>query len=293
MGTFIVAGLVSGVIYGLAAVGLVMVYKGSRVFNFAQGEFGTVGMFVLFYFVESLSLPYPVAVLIALAAGALMGLLTERLVVRPLGSAPRVIALVGTAGIALFAIGMELVIGGVTLRSVRPLIPGTGLTLMGVEISAQRILSLVAVIGIAIIAAYFFQRTFFGMGILANSQDTTAARIVGANVNRISALTWGIAGALGALAGVLLGPQVPFYPGYMTTIILIPAFTAAILGGMTSLPGAFIAGELVGLIESFGRYVIRQSPALSNVPEGSTVLLFLLLVIVLAIRPQGLFGSEA
>lgn len=164
---------------------------------------------------------------------------------------------------------------------------------LGYIVSQQKLLSLGVLLAVAAAAAWFFRRTLLGTAILANSQDSTAARIVGADVNRLSALTWGIAGFLGALAGVLLAPEVSFYPGYMTTIVLIPAFTAGIVGGMTSLPGAFAAGQIVGIVESMGQYLIVTYPSLAAVPEGSTLLVFLVLVIALMVRPRGLFGSEA
>lgn len=296
MGTYVVIGLVNGVIYGLAALGLVLIYKGSRVFNFAQGEFGTLAMYMLFLFHEKLHINYLVAIVAGLLAATAFGLVTERFVARPLANAPKVIALVGTAGAALLAIGLEFVIAEPKPRSVAPAFQAGasgGLHLFGFVVSPQNILSLICLILVAAGAALFFQRTYLGTAILANSQDSTAARIVGANADRISAVTWGIAGFLGGLAGILLAPDATIVPGYMTTGILIPAFTAGILGGMTSLVGAFVAGQIVGLVEAIGLYEISKYDALKVVPEGTVVLVFAVLVLTLAIRPKGLFGSEA
>lgn len=292
MATYVVIGLVTGVIYGLAALGLVLIYKGSRVFNFAQAEFGTVAMYILYYMHEARKTNYLIAVIVALIAAVACGLVTERFVARPLANAPKVLALVGTAGVGLLAIGLELIIAKPLPRTVAPPIKGSGIGLLGFVVSPQNVLSLAVLIMVAVAAAVFFQRTYLGMGILANSQDSTAARIVGANANRISALTWGIAGLLGGLAGVLLAPDITLVPAYMTSHILIPAFAAGILGGMTSLVGAFVAGEIIGLVESMGLYAIGQNDALKVVPEGTVVLTFLVLVLTLAIRPRGLFGSE-
>lgn len=294
MGTYIVIGVVSGVIYGLAALGIVLVYKGSRVFNFAQGEFGTLAMYSLFFFRESIGLNYLVAAILAVAVSVCVGLATERAVVRRLETAPKVVALVGTVGVALLAIGLELAIGGTEqLRQVSPALSGDGMIIFDFVVLPQQILSMVVLTLIAAGAALFFQRTFLGMGILANSQDSTAARLVGANARRISSLTWGIAGLVGGVAGVLLAPQVNIIPGYMTTDILIPAFTAAIVGGMTSLPGAFAGGLIVGLVEAMGDFARFKYEALRVVPEGTLVLVFLVLVLTLLLRPRGLFGTEA
>lgn len=287
--TTIVIGLVDGVIFGLVALGLVLIYKGSRVFNFAQAEFATVGMFVLYLFVEAWPIPYGFAALIAIAASTLMALATERLVVRPLAGAPKVIALVGTAGVALLAIGIQLIIAKPEPRSVSRAIEGGDIQVFGLFVSGQQILALVALVVVAAGAIVFFQRTYLGMAILANSMDSMAARIVGANANRISAITWGIAGFTGGLAGVLLAPEVTLVPGYMTSNILIPAFTAAVVGGMTSLMGAFVAGAAVGVIGS----IAQTLEVLHFIPEASVFVLFVVLVATLAIRPQGVFGSEA
>ena len=293
MATYIIIGLVSGVIYGLAALGLVLIYKGSRIFNFAQGEFGTVAMYTLYVFVGLAGWSYLAAVPIALLVGGILGILTERIVVRPLQRSPKIIGLVGTTGAALFLVGMELLIAGPLPRGVSGAFEGRGPTIAGFTISKQSLLALAVLAIVATASALFFKKTHLGLAILANSQDPIAAKLVGVNVNRISSLTWGIAGVLGALTGAVLAPEVAIYPGFMTTVILIPAFTAAIFGGITSLVGAFVAGQLVGLIEAMGQFALSKSDTLSKVPEGSYVVIFAVLILALMFRPNGLFGSEA
>lgn len=292
MGTYIIIGLVSGVIYGLAALGVVLIYKGSRIFNFAQAEFGTVAMYTLYVFVGLMGWSYLAAVPVALVVGAFLGIATERVVVRPLQNSPKAIGLVGTAGAALFLVGMELLIAGPLPRGVKGAFEGRGPTIANFTISKQSVLALVVLAIVATASAWFFKKTDLGLAILANSQDSTAARLAGVNVNRISSLTWGIAGVLGALTGAVLAPEVAIYPGFMTTVILIPAFTAAIFGGITSLVGAFVAGQLVGLIEAMGQFALSKSEALSKVPEGSYVVIFAVLILALMFRPNGLFGKE-
>ncbi|MEO7804616.1 MAG: branched-chain amino acid ABC transporter permease [Actinomycetota bacterium] len=294
MGTFLVIGIVSGVIYGLTALGLVLVYKGSRVFNFAQAEFAAISMYTIYYLTEVRHLPYGIALIAALLAGVVMALLTERLVVRPLKNAPRSIALVGTAGVALLAIGLELVVFKPEPRAVGPAISGNGPQIFGYIVSNQKLLSLVALIVIAVSAALFFKKTYLGTAILANSQDAFATRIIGASTNRISVITWGLAGLLGAIAGALIAPDVTFFPSFMTATILIPAFTAGIVGGMTSLGGALVGGQIIGIVEGLGQYMLVQNPGLSRaIPEGTTALVFVVLLVMLLIRPKGIFGSEA
>ncbi|HVF12136.1 MAG TPA: branched-chain amino acid ABC transporter permease [Actinomycetota bacterium] len=290
---YLVIGVVSGVVYGLAALGLVLIYKGSRIFNFAQGEFGTVAMYILYFLVSLQGMNYFLALIFALIVGAILGVLTERLVVRPLHSSPRSIGLVGTAGVALLLVGLQLLIAGPLPRGVEGALEGRGPTLAGFTVSRQSLLTIVVLAVVATLSALFFKKTPLGLAILANSQDSTAAKLNGVNVNRISAFTWGLAGVLGALTGAVLAPDVPFYPGYMTTVMLIPAFTAAIVGGMTSLVGAFVAGQIIGLVEAMGQFFIAKTPALAKVPEGSAVLIFIVLVVALLFRPTGLFGKEA
>ena len=290
--SYVVIGVVSGVVYGLAALGLVLIYKGSRIFNFAQGEFGTVAMYTMYFFVGLHGRSYLLGLMIALVVGALLGVVTERVVVRPLANAPRALGLVGTAGVALLLVGLELLIAGPLPHGVKGALEGSGPNLFGFIVSKQSIVAMVVLIIVATAAALFFRKTNLGLAILANSQDSSAAKLVGVNVNRISALTWGIAGVLGALTGAVLAPDVAFYPGFMTTVMLIPAFTAAIVGGMTSLVGAFVAGQIIGLVEALGQYSITKVPALERIPEGSAVIIFAVLVAALLFRPRGLFGSE-
>lgn len=292
--TVILNGLVQGVIYGFVALGIVLIYKGTRIFNFAQAEFATVAMFFLWWFRvgegwPGRPWPYWMAALAAIVVSILMALATELLVIRPLSNSPKVIALVGTAGVALLAIGLQFWIANPEPRTVPPAIQEADIQLAGIFISGQQVLSLIFLIVVAGAAALFFQRTYLGMAILANSQDSMAAQIVGANARRISQVTWGIAGLLGGMAGVLFAPQVTLVPGFMTTNILIPAFTVAVVGGMTSLVGAFVAGSLVGVIGAVG----EQIPGFQEIPEAGVVLLFLVLVLTLAVRPRGLFGAEA
>jgi len=295
-----VFGIVNGAAFGLVAIGLVLIYKSSRVFNFAAGEFATLGAFGTYVGIKTLNLPYLLAAVFGLAAGTAAGLLTERLVVRPLSNRPKVTVLVATAAIATILIPLELMIGGVKTFPARPaftdgvsvggtkLISKLGPTVFGVHVSPQLMLIMVALIVIGLVLAWFFGRTDLGLATLATSQEPTAGRLVGIRLNRISMLTWGAAGFLGGLAGVLLTPvTAQFSAGYGTTGVLISAFTAAVLGGMTSVPGAFVGGILVGLVETYAQF------DLTKVTGASSVAVLVVLVAVLLVRPTGILGKEA
>ncbi|MGH2740192.1 MAG: branched-chain amino acid ABC transporter permease [Actinomycetota bacterium] len=287
---FTVIGLFQGAVYGLVAVGLVLVYKGTRVFNFAQGEFGTVAAFVAWALFANAGLPYGVAVLAALACSVALGLIVERLVVRPLFNASRITVLVATVGVALFIIGVTLVVAEAEGRVLEPAIQGDPVTILGAGIALQQILVVVVLGGLAILLAYFFSRTNLGLAVLATSQDALATRIVGISVPGMSRFIWGFAALLGGVAGLLQAPISVFGPGFMTATSLVPAFTAAVLGGMTSLPGAFLGGELVGIAQNLGIYFLGQQ---LGIPGSSELTVFMLLLLVLLIRPQGLLGAEA
>jgi branched-chain amino acid transport system permease protein len=286
----LVIGVTTGSAYGMVALGLVLVYKSSGVFNFAQGEFGTVALYVLYLL--DFETGYWLAFAGALAAAGLMGFLTERLVVRPLFEAPRVTLLVATAGVALLAIGLEIWFG--TAQG-KPIAKGFDrvdrVEVLGVQISDQRLWLIATLLVLALVLGWFFTRTNLGLAIIGASQEPTATELVGISVRRLSSFTWVLAALLGGLAALIAVPDGgSFGPGIMTSTFLIPAFTAAVLGGMTSLPGAFVGGVLIGIVQS----VATSAPLFEDIPgTKSTLLVFLVLLAVLVVRPQGLLGKRA
>jgi branched-chain amino acid transport system permease protein len=286
----LVIGATTGSAYGLVALGLVLVYKSSGVFNFAQGEFGTVALYVLYLLDFETS--YWLAFLGALAAAVLFGFLTERVVVRPLFNAPRVTLLVATAGVALLAIGIEIWFGS---AQGKPIAKGFDrvdrVELLGVQISDQRLWLIATLAVLAVALGLFFTRTNLGLAIIGASQEPVATELVGISVRRLSSFTWMLAALLGGLAALIAVPDSgSFGPGIMTSTFLIPAFTAAVLGGMTSLPGAFVGGVIIGILES----VATSAPIFEDIPgTKSTLVVFVVLLAVLTIRPQGLFGTRA
>jgi branched-chain amino acid transport system permease protein len=148
---------------------------------------------------------------------------------------------------------------------------------------------MIGMLGVVALFLYlFFTRTSVGLAVLATSQDPLATNLSGINTKRISALVWGMAALLGGVAGLLQGPVTVFFPGFMTATVLLPAFTGAVLGGMTSLPGAFVGGLLVGVAQDVGSQVIPEA-----VTGSAELTVFALLLLVLLIRPQGLLGKEA
>lgn len=310
---YVVIGVATGAIYGLVALGLVLVYKGSRVFNFAQGEFGTVAAFVVFVLMEqvtSVNIPYWAALPAGVVAAVLLGLFMERVVVRPLMNSPRITLLVATIAFALLTVGLEIVLFLPEAKVLEPLIAATdaqgnpnGVEIFNYILEPQNIIIIGVLALLAVVLGYFFSKTDLGLAILATSQDSFATRVVGIGVERTSRFIWGSAAFLGGLAGILYVPiSGSLTPGAMTTGILIPAFTAAVLGGMTSLPGAFLGGIVIGCVQSLANwagntYTITVDdvvkPLQSIIPGLPDVAIILVLLIVLLARPQGLLGSEA
>lgn len=291
--TPLVSGVIQGAIYGLLGLGLVLLYKGNRFFNFAQGEFGTAAALVTFAFVSGSKwlpkLPYGLAIVCGLVFGVLMGLATERLVIRPLFRQPKVTLVVATAGVALFAVAVEGFFAGPAPTSIKPIVAGDAINAGSLRVTKQEVIIVAVLALLAALSAAFFKLTQTGVAILAVSQEPTATSLVGISVNRISALTWGMAGFLGAVAGILLsGTSGIIAPGFLTGVALIPAFTAAVFGGITSLPGAFLGGVVIGVIEQVAGTNIPPD----IIPSANAVVVFGILLAVLLVKPAGLLGKE-
>ena len=288
-----VSGAIQGAVYGLLGLGLVLLYKSNKVFNFAQAEFGTSAAFGVYFGINGTGplpkMPYIVAVLFGLFIGTALGLITERLVVRPLFSAAKVTIVVATAGVTLLLIASQGMLGGAEAVNVPPLVSGDLIQAGSLRVTNQGAL-IVVVLGIlAAAAAYFFKNTKTGLAIIAVSQEPTATSLVGISVKKVSLLTWGLAGFIGGVAGILLVGNFGFVaPGALTGLALIPALTAAVFGGITSLPGAFVGGVVIGIVEAEAAALIPK-----DVISGSgTLTLFFVLLIVLLVRPAGLLGKE-
>jgi len=301
----IITGIANGAAYGLLGLGLVLLYKSNRIFNFAQGEFATVAAIVAYLFDRGTGwlpkLPYFLAITLGIVAAVLVAMATERLVIRPLFHRPRVVLVVATVGVALFLIGLEGMVPYPQTASLRTIsdvlkVRSYAFRVDNVVVLDQDLAKLIALTVLAVAAFIFFRYTATGTAILAVSQDATAARVVGISVERISMTTWAIAGLLGGVAGVLLAvpPEGSVTPGSITGLTLTVAFSAAVLGGMTSLPGAFMGGIFIGLIEAFANADHSFVPGLNSLPTAQAeVAVAVVLLVILLVRPRGLLGQEA
>jgi branched-chain amino acid transport system permease protein len=288
IGQTLVFGLISGGIYGLLALGIVLVYRGSRVLNFAQGEIGTLSLYVAYYVSTTHGAPWFVGALAAVASAAAIGVLFEILVVRRMSDAPRLSVVVATVGLLLLLIALEFNVFGQSPRTVAAPIAGAGLKVGNVYITPTQMLALVVTIALAGGLALLLRATDFGLGVLAAAQDPTAVRLVGIKLSRVSAFTWGAGAAVSAIAALLIEPTIGnFSPGFVSELFLF-GLAAALVGGLSSLPGAFVGGLVVGELEA----LVKWKTLTLSVSGLPIVAVFALILVVLLARPQGVLGGK-
>jgi branched-chain amino acid transport system permease protein len=279
-------GITAGAAYGLIAVSLVLVFKATRTFNFAQAEIGTVAGYAAFAVSTHTGLPYVFAFAAGVLTGVVMGVLMERLVIRPLARARRVTVLVATAAIATSIIGLETLFVGDMVRMLPPLVTWSGLKIGTYVLSGSHVAALATVLVLAVAGSLFFSRTLIGAAIVAASEEPTGARIIGIPVSAVSVIVWGMAGGLAAIAGLLLAPLQSLSPGWLTANGLLGAFAAMVIGGMTSIAGALIGGIVVGIVEAMAFAFVGAA-----VPGASSLAVLVALTAVLVLRPEGLLSG--
>ena len=276
-------GLTLGGVYCLVALGLTLVYGILHVPNFAHGAFYMAGAFIAFYLISSVGLHYWVAMAGAAAAVAALAVLSERLVFHPLRHAPYLHHMIASIGILLFLeSGAQALWGADFHRMQTPynnIIDVAGLTL-----PAQRVLIIVAAFVLVALLQLFLKKTMTGATIVAMAQNRDGAALVGIDANRVAMLTFAISGALAGMAAVLYAPINLVYTS-MGSLVITKAFVIIVLGGMGSVPGAIVGGLIIGFAEAFGAFYIST--------DYKDIIAFALLVLILSVRPQGLFAKGA
>ena len=281
---YLISGISLGSVYAIIALGYTMVYGIAKMLNFAHGDVIMIGGYISFIAANYLGLPTVVSVIVAMAVCTVLGVLIEGLAYRPLRSAPSLAVLITAIGVSYLLQNSALLIWGANPKSYTPVVSGTLHLFDGqLTISYVSLLTIAACIVIMVGLTLFTGRTKMGKAMRACSEDKGAAQLMGINVNRTISLTFAIGSALAAIAGALL---CSFSPTLMPTTGSMPgikAFTAAVFGGIGSIPGAFLGGILLGVIESLARGYI--STQLSN------SIVFAVLIVVLLVRPAGLLGK--
>ena len=282
----LINGLYIGAIYAIIALGYTMVYGIAKMLNFAHGDVIMVGAFMSYTFTARMGVPIVGSILIAMVVCTLLGVLIEGLAYRPLRGASSLAVLITAIGVSYFLQNAAQLIWGPAEIAFKRVVDLEPLALFDGKllISAEVIVTLIVAVLIMVGLTAFVNKTKMGKAMRAVSEDRAAAQLMGINVNRTISTTFAIGSALAAVAGVLLCSKVQSVWPTVGSMPGIRAFTAAVFGGIGSIPGAMVGGMLLGLIETFsGAYLSTQF---------SDAIVFLVLIVILLVKPAGLLGKQ-
>ena len=281
---FVFSGLTSGATYAMVAIGFGVVHNTMGIVNFTQVDFVSLGGMLVFSALVTAKLPMPVALLVAVAGLTLTGALVEFLGLRPSRSRDPLVLIFLTIGLSIILRGVMQKIWGKHSLAVPPLAGEKPFTFLGATILPQAVwILLITALAIALLVL-FFRKTSTGLAMRGVASNPTAAAVVGLRVPRVRTLSFALAGALGGLAGILITPITTLR--YDVGVLLgLKGFSAAILGGFGSFPGAIVGGLVLGLLESLGAAYVSSA--------WKDTIAFIVLLLVLFVRPHGLMGKAA
>ena len=265
--SYLINGISLGSIYAIIALGYTMVYGIAKMLNFAHGDVIMIGCYIVFVLMGSFHLNSTVSIIAAIIGCTILGVVIEKIAYKPLRKASPLAVLITAIGVSYF----------VHIPSIK--LAGGNLTISGVTIAT--VISCIVIMAALMI---FIKKSKSGQAMLAVSEDKDAAQLMGVNVNKTISLTFAIGSGLAAIAGVLLCSAYPTLSPYTGAMPGIKAFTAAVFGGIGSIPGALIGGILLGVIEILGRAYISS--------QLSDAIVFAVLIIVLLVKPTGLLGKQ-
>jgi len=280
----IISGIAQGCIYGLIALGFVLIYKATETVNFAQGELMMLGAFCGLALMSFAGFPFWLAVLSAIAAMALFGIALERVVIRPILGQPAFSVVMLTIGIGYVTRGLVTMIPTIGTETHTLEVPykDQAWNLGALVLNVEQMVVIAATALLSALLYAMFRFTKLGIAMQASSQNQLAAYYMGIPVRRLNGLVWGLAAAVAAVAGLLLAP-ITFVHANMGFIGL-KAFPAAVVGGFGSLPGAIVGGIAIGLVESLSGFYL---------PEGfKDIAAYVVVLVMLVVRPNGLFGEK-
>lgn len=280
----VVSGLSIGSLYSLVGLGIVLLYRTSRVLNFAHGDLSMITTMIAYTLMTSAGMAFSGSVALTLLAAFALGALFYFLVLRPVREATLLGQIITTAGFALALSGLAVVIWGASSKAMPfPWSRFVSYDILGIRVDQLTVGSFVIALVTMLLLYLLVQKTKFGLAMRAVSQNDAAARVLGIPVRRVYAVTWGVSAMLGAVGGLLLAP-VTFVSPTMMFDPFLKGFAAAVLGGLDSLPGVVIGGLILGVVENvFGGYV--------STAFKSTVA-FVMIIAVLLVRPEGLLGRK-
>ena len=280
-------GLQLGSIYALVALGYTMVYGIAKLINFAHGDIIMVGGYTVFLAIGlplfKTGLPLWLAVVPAVIVCTLLGVLIERVAYKPLRNSSRISLLITTIGVSLFLQNLFVKIFTSNAKPLPALFPQKALSFGDVRLSLATVITIISTIILTYLLNLFVNKTKYGKSMLAVSEDYGAAELVGINVNQVMTMTFAIGSALAGVASVLYVASYPQIQPFMGSMLGIKAFTAAVLGGIGSIPGAVVGGLILGIIEVLTRAYLSSAYA--------DAIVFVILILVLLIQPNGLFGK--
>ena len=285
--SYLFNGLSLGSVYAIIAIGYTMVYGIAKMLNFAHGDVIMIGAYVSLLSMTNAGIPAFPALIISIVVCTVLGIVIERIAYKPLRNASSSLAVLITAiGVSYLLQNVALLLFGANAQTFPSIIKWEGLSLAGgkLNLSGETIITIIVCIIIMIALMFFVQKTKPGQAMRAVSEDRGAALLMGINVNGTIALTFAIGSGLAAIAGVLLCSAYPSLTPYTGAMPGIKAFVAAVFGGIGSIPGAFIGGILLGVIEIFGKAYISSQMA--------DAIVFAVLIIVLLVKPTGILGKK-
>ena len=284
--SYLINGISLGSVYAIIALGYTMVYGIARMLNFAHGDIIMVGGFTVFTIVTTMGGSPVVGILASVVVCTVLGVTIERVAYRPLRDASPLAVLITAIGVSYLLQNVALLIFGSNARQFTSVVTVPALKLAGGKLSISSVTIVTILSCIVIMAALmaFINKTKMGQAMLAVSEDRGAATLMGINVNRTISVTFAIGSALAAVAGVLLCSAYPSLSPYTGSMPGIKAFVAAVFGGIGSIPGAFIGGILLGIIENLAKAYISS--------QLSDAIVFSVLIIVLLVRPTGILGKK-
>lgn len=281
--TTLISGLSLGSIYALIALGYTMVYGIAKMLNFAHGDVIMVGAFTVIVSVMTMGFPVLVGLLLSVIVCTALGMTIERVAYKPLRKAEPLTVLITAIGVSYLLQNVALLIFGSTQKSFPTVFHVSSVHFGDISMSGESVVTLAVTIVIMICLSLFINKTRAGKAMRAVSQDKEAAELMGISVNRTISLTFAIGSALAAVAGIFYGATYGFIGPFTGSMPGIKAFVAAVFGGIGSIPGAMVGGILLGVLESMSKAYIST--------ELSDAIVFASLIVVLLVRPTGLFGK--
>lgn len=289
--TLTINGLANGAILALIALGFVLIYKATEVINFAQGQFLVVGAFMVYNANVSWGWPAWLSVLFGIACGVLLGVVIERLILRRLIGESTLSVIMVTIGLASALGGVVLGVWGAEPKRAPTFIPRNSIRLGEISVAVNRFWAVGVAAVVLVAVGLFFRKSRHGVAMRAVADDQQAAMVQGISVNRVFAMAWAMAGAAGAVGGVLLASINGAYHPLELEVFAIFVFPVVILGGLDSILGTVVGGTIVGLLVEYSKSYMDKGWLGLSATDWSQVLPFVILVAILLVKPYGLFGQ--